>query len=74
MEKHDISKKITVFRIIDRDTGDAVGSYQRGNYDQYDFYSSTAARNDNCAGLFKDTDKYDIDEYEVTYKLIRSNV
>lgn len=29
-------KPETVFRIINRQTGDAVGSYGRGNCDEYD--------------------------------------
>jgi len=59
-----------VYRIIDRDTGDAVGSYSRGYSDEYDFESASQARNANCHGVFKDKSKYHIAKYRVTYTLL----
>jgi hypothetical protein len=59
-----------VFRIIDRSTGEAKGSYSRACCDEYDFDSVDRARSANCHGMFEDKKKYAIAEYEVTYKLI----
>ena len=63
-------KPTTVFRIIDNITGCAVGSYSRAYCDEYDFNSESEARNANCHGIFKDTEKYSIAKYKVTYELI----
>ena len=60
-----------VFRIINKETGAAQGSYSRACCDEYDFRNIERARSANCHGVFKDKEKYDIAEYEVTYKLIR---
>ena len=59
-----------VFRIIDKQTGEAVGSYSRAYCDEYDFNSASQARNTNCHGIFKDKEKYKIAKYKVTYTLI----
>ena len=59
-----------VYRIINRKTGEAVGSYSRAYCDEYDFYSAGEARNANCHGIFKDEEKYSIRKYKVTYELI----
>jgi len=67
-------KPQTVFRIIDRATGEAVGSYSRAYCDEYDFISASAARTANCHGMFEDTKKYAIAKYRVTYELIDSDV
>ena len=63
-------KPQTVYRIIDRATGEAVGSYSRACRDEYDFHSEEAARNANVHGMFKDENKYRIEKYRVTYELI----
>ena len=63
-------KPETVFRIIDRNTGAAVGSYSRVYCDEYDFSSSEEARRANCHGMFEDRRKYKIAKYRVTYELI----
>ena len=63
-----------VFRIIDRQTGAAVGSYTRGNYDKYDFGTAGEARRANCHGIFEDRGKYAIAKYRVTYELIEGDV
>ena len=62
-----------VFRIISRENGFAAGSYSRACCDEYDFKSVNSARNANCHGEFKDKDKYNIAEYEVTYTLIKES-
>lgn len=64
----------TVYRIIDRATGEPVGSYSRAYCDEYDFSSSDEARSANCHGIFKDRDKYAIAKYRVTYELIEADV
>lgn len=63
-----------VFRIINKETGDAVGSYSRAYCDEYDFRSASEARNANCHGVFKDKEKYKIARYKVTYELIEDDV
>jgi hypothetical protein len=59
-----------VYRIIDTETGNAVGSYSRAYCDEYDFRSSKEARTANCHGKFLDKDKYKIAKYKVTYELL----
>ena len=63
-------KPETVFRIIDRHTGDAMGSYSRACCDEYDFNSVNDARTANCHGKYQDKEKYKIAKYRVTYELI----
>lgn len=67
-------KPETVFRIIDRGTGQPVGSYSRGYCDEFDFGSAEQARNANCHGMFQDQRKYAIAKYRVTYELIDEDV
>lgn len=67
-------KPETCFRIIDKSTGEAVGSYSRAYCDEYDFGSLQEARNANCHGTFKDKEKYAIAKYRVTYELIEDDV
>ena len=64
----------TVFRIIDRETGNAVGSYSRACHDEYDFSSAENARDANCHGIFQDRKKYSIYKYLVTYELVEADV
>lgn len=63
-------KPETVFRIIDKNSGEPVGSYSRAYCDEYDFPSVSEARNANCHGMFQDKEKYKIAKYKVTYTLI----
>jgi len=63
-----------VFRIIDKQTGDAVGSYSRAYCDEFDFRSANEARTANCHGMFEDKEKYKIAKYRVTYELIEDDV
>ncbi len=63
-----------VFRIIDRSTGEAVGSYSRAYSDEFDFSSCEDARGANCHGMFQDTGKYAIAKYRVTYELVDPDV
>lgn len=63
-------KREIVYRIIDRKTGEAVGSYSRAYCDEFDFKSEEEARTANCHGIFQDKEKYDVRKYRVTYELI----
>lgn len=63
-----------VFRIIDKDSGEAVGSYSRAYCNEYDFTSPSEARNANCHDVFQDREKYKIAKYRVTYELIKEDV
>lgn len=67
-------KPAEVFRIIDRKTGEAVGSYSRAYCDEFDFSSADEARNANCHNVFYDKGKYKIAKYRVTYELIDDDV
>jgi len=67
-------KPEVVFRIIDKKTGEAVGSYSRAYCDEFDFNSPSEARNANCHGVFEDREKYKIAKYKVTYTLIEDDV
>jgi hypothetical protein len=67
-------KPHTVFRIIDRSTGQPVGSYSRAYCDELDFTSASSARTANCHGMFGDKGKYAIAKYRVIYELIDSDV
>ncbi|KKM27092.1 hypothetical protein LCGC14_1578170 [marine sediment metagenome] len=67
-------KPQTIFRIIDRNTGEAVGSYSRAYCDEYDFESADQARNANVHGVFKNVIKYAVAKYRVTYELLEMDV
>ena len=67
-------KSHIVYRIIDRSTDEAVGSYSRACRDEYDFESPMKARTANCHGMFADDSKYKIAAYRVTYELIADEV
>ncbi len=67
-------KPETVFRIIDRSSGHAVGSYSRAYCDEYDFGSPEEARSANCHGAFEDRERYKIAKYRVTYELVKDDV
>ena len=62
-----------VYRIVDKSSGEAVGSYSRAYCDEFDFNSVSEARNANCHGIFKDEKKYKIAKYKVTYELIEDD-
>ena len=66
-------KPETVFRIIDKSSGNPVGSYSRAYHDEYDFNSVSEARNANCHGMFENKEKYKIAKYKVTYTLIEED-
>ena len=63
-----------VYRIIDLATDLPVGSYSQANHDEYDFHSPEAARSANVHGLFRDTNRYRVNKFKVTYELIESDV
>jgi len=66
-------KPKTVFRIINRSSGEPVGSYSRSCCDEFDFGSVEAARGANFHGIFEDKEKYKISKYKVTYTLIEDD-
>ena len=66
-------KPETVCRIINRESGEAVGSYSRAYCDEYDFKSAYEARLANCHGMFTDEKTYKIAKYKVTYELIEDD-
>lgn len=66
-------KPSTVFRIIDRATGEVCGSYSRAYCMEFDFTSVEEARRSNCHGVFENAEKYRIAQYEVTYRLVNDD-
>lgn len=66
-------KPQTVYRIVDNTTKEFVGSYDRSYSYEYDFSSVSGARNANVHDMFKDTVKYGINKYRVTYELIEED-
>lgn len=66
-------KPETIYRIIDKSTGEAVGSYSRAYCDEFDFNSVHEARHANVHGVFEDKEKYSIAKYRVIYELIEEN-
>lgn len=68
------SKPYEVYRIINRQSGEAVGSYSRACCDEYNFRSAESARSANCHGEFEDKGKYAIAKYRVIYELIDPDV
>lgn len=67
-------KPETIFRLIDKKSGEAVGSYSRACCDEFDFNSPEEARNANVHGMFKNENKYKVAKYRVTYELIEDDV
>lgn len=67
------NKPEIVYRIIDRESGYAQGSYSRACCDEYDFRSTEEARRSNVHGMYEDQDKYKIAKYKVTYELIEDD-
>ena len=63
-----------IFRIIDRKTGEAMGSYSRAYCDEYDFQSASQARNANVHGIFRNSVKYAVAKYKVTYELLEMDI
>ena len=63
-----------VYRIINKRSGEAVGSYSRAYCDEYDFSSLEQARKANCHGMFENRSEYKIAKYKVTYELIDGDV
>ncbi len=68
------NKPEIVFRIIERETGELVGSYSRAYCDEYDFSSAEQARSANCHDIYQDRKKYQIAKYRVTYELLEDDV
>ena len=63
-----------VYQVIDRSTGEAVGSYSRAYNNEYYFDSVEQARAANVHGLFQDRDRYRVVQYRVTYQEIDADV
>lgn len=61
------------YRIINRKTETAVGSYSRAYHEEFDFESVKKARTANCRGIFENKKKYKINKYKVTYELIEED-
>lgn len=60
-----------VFRILDRANGKPVAVYMPPSaHDVTDFPSAEAAANSNCHGIYANEAKYEIAEFEVTYRRI----
>jgi hypothetical protein len=60
----------TVYRIIDRQTGEPQGVYSRACHDEYDFGSVEQARSSNCHDIYQDKERYAIAKYRVVHELV----
>lgn len=67
-------KDKTVFIILDRNTDEVKGSYNRAYTTDYEFSSALYARSSHGRGIYEDTKKYRIAEYKVTYTLVDGDV
>lgn len=67
-------KPEVVYRIVNNDTNNFEGAYSRACCYEYDFESANQARSANVHDIFKDTKKYKIAKYKVTYELIEDDV
>jgi len=63
-----------VFRVINKETGGACGSYSRAYCDEFDFTLPEEATAANVHDIFKDKTKYKIAKYRVIYELIDDDV
>lgn len=66
--KYNMEKE--VYKIIDKNTGEAQGVYSRSYHDEFEFASAEAARTSNCHGIYEDKETYKISKFKVTYTLI----
>lgn len=57
----------TVYKILNKKTGEYEGVYSRGYHDKYEFPSESCARQSNCHGIYENKDLYEIEEWTVTY-------
>lgn len=73
MKPKEIKPKF-VFRILDRNTGEARGAYSRSCCTEYDFESAVQARNSNVHDIYWDDEAFKVAKYEVTYKLVEDDV
>lgn len=63
--------KKTVFKIRNKKTGSFEGAYSRSYHTEMEFDSASRALDSNIHDVFHDTDTYEIEEYEVEYRLVR---
>ncbi len=66
-------KPAVIYRVVNKETGDVMGSYSRACCDEYDFNSISEARESNVHGIFRNKDKYKVSKYRVTYELIEDD-
>lgn len=64
----------TIYRIVDRVTGETVAVYFQFRGDQTDFDSPREARSSNCHGIYSDRKRFRIDEIEITEKVVKEGV
>ena len=67
-------KPAEIYQIIDRQTGEVQGSYNRAYSKEFYFTSAKSARSANVNHTFEDKEKYKIARYRVTYELIDDDV
>lgn len=67
-------RPVTIYRVIDRHTGEAQGAYSRAYCDEYDFESPEQARAANVHDIFQDRARFAIAKYRVTYELLDADV
>lgn len=60
----------SIYKIIDNETGETEGAYNKSYYTQYEFSSPGEARSSNVYDIFQDKRKYRIQKWKVTYELV----
>lgn len=59
-----------IYKIINNETGELEGAYNRSYYTQYEFSSPGEARSSNVHDIFKNKREYRIQKWKVTYELV----
>ena len=59
-----------IYKIINNETGELEGAYNRSYYTQYEFSSPGEARSSNVHNIFRNKREYRIQKWKVTYELV----
>jgi len=62
-----------IYRIINNETGELEGAYNRSYYTQYEFSSPGEARSSNVHDIFRNKREYRIQKWKVTYELVEDD-
>lgn len=63
-----------IFTLHERATDKRRGAYSRAYHTEYEWNSESSARWSNCHDIFKDTEKFKVKKWQVTYTLVDEDV